>query len=162
MISIQYDDRAALAALNNLSSFTQDLTPAMRDIAASLEDVAAESFKRAQSPDDNPWDDLSEHTKLRRAKVKKWPGQILQVHGLLAGSITSRYDSSSAEAGTNLVYAATHQFGAEQGEFGSTQSGRPIPFDDIPARPFLGRSAALDMGILNVINRHLDNALRRR
>ena len=47
---------------------------------------------------------------MRRAH---WPGQILQVSGGagLAGSVQSDHGRDFAEAGTNKVYAATHQFG---------------------------------------------------
>jgi len=39
-----------------------------------------------------------------------------------------------------MVYAAVHQFGAAQGAFGNTSRGSPIPWGDIPARPYLGLS----------------------
>ena len=161
-IKIEYDDREIADALNRLASAGQDLRPAMRDIAQGLESAVSDSFESEQSPAGDPWADLSQHTKIRRAKNKRWPGKILQADGRLAGSITSRYDSSSAEAGTNLPYASTHQFGAKRGEFGSTKRGRPIPFGDIPARPFLGRSEDLDEEILDALNRHFEDALRRR
>ena len=161
--TIKYDDREVLDALNRLDRAGQDLRPAMRDIAQALESAVEDSFESEQSPAGDPWADLSPHTKIRRAKNnKKWPGQILQVSGRLAGSITSRYDSSSAEAGTNLAYAKTHQSGAKRGEFGSTKRGHPIPFGDISARPFLGRSEDLDEEILDALNRHFVDALRRR
>ena len=104
---------------------------------------------------------LSEHTKARRSKKKKWPGQILQVEGRLRNNLTSHYDSNSVAAGFNLDYAPTHQFGARESEFGSTTTGRPIPFGDIPARPSLGCSEDLNAEILDIINRHFEEALWR-
>ena len=62
-------------------------------------------------------------------------------------------------AGSNLVYAPTHQFGAEKGDFGSTSKKRPIPFGDIPARPFLGISEATTEEILDAIRDHLIDVL---
>lgn len=44
--------------------------------------------------------------------------------------------------GSGLIYAGTHQFGAQKGPYGSTSKGQPIPFGDIPAREFLGLSYA--------------------
>ncbi len=161
-IEIKYDNSEVLDALNRLGRAGRDLTPAMRDVAQALESAVEDSFESEQSPAGDPWADLSPHTKIRRAKNKRWPGQILQADGRLAGSITSRYDSSSAEAGTNLAYASTHQSGAKRGEFGSTKRGHPVPFGDIPARPFLGRSEDLDEEILDALNRHFEDALRRR
>ena len=160
-VTIRYDDRDVVGALNRLLRAGADLTPAMRSIAGVLEEGAEEAFQSQQAPDGTPWASLSEHTKNRRAKKGKWPGQILQVTGDLAGGITSAYDASSAVAGTNLVYAPTHQFGAEEGDFGSTGRGRPIPFGDIPARPFLGVSHEAELDILDAINRHFSDALVR-
>ena len=160
-INIEYDDREVVEALNRLFRAGQDLTPAMREIAGALEDAAVEAFDSERSPSGEPWADLSEHTKRRRSKKKKWPGQILQVSSRLRNNLTSHYDSDSAAGGFNLVYAPTHQLGASEGEFGSTSRGRPIPFGDIPARPSLGRSDDLDAEILDIINRHFEDALRR-
>ena len=163
-IKIEYDDREVRRALERLAAAGRDLTPAMREIAAALEGAAEDAFEQKQSPDGEPWADLSDVTKARRGKRGKWPGPILQVDRRLYGSLTSRYDADSAEAGTNLAYASTHQFGAEQGEFGfSFHRGYPtaIPWGDIPARPFLGRSDDLDAEILDAIERHLGTALRR-
>ena len=39
-IKIEYDDREIVKALNRLAAAGQDLTPAMREIAAALEDAA--------------------------------------------------------------------------------------------------------------------------
>ena len=160
-VTIQYDDREVVEALNRMLRAGTDLTPAMRSIAGVLEEAAEEAFQSQQAPDGTPWAILSEHTTNRRAKKGKWPGRILQITGDLAGGITSAYDASRAVAGTNLVYAPTHQFGAEEGDFGSTISGRPIPFGDIPARPFLGVSDEARDDILAAINDHFIDALVR-
>ena len=112
-INIEYDDREVVEALNRLFRAGQDLTPAMREIAGALEDAAAEAFDSERSPGGEPWADLSEHTKRRRSKKKKWPGQILQVSSRLRNNLTSHYDSDSAAAGFNLVYAGSV---AEKGE----------------------------------------------
>ncbi|MCY1444758.1 Phage virion morphogenesis family protein [compost metagenome] len=59
-------------------------------------------------------------------------------------------DSNALEFGSNRIYAAVHQFGALQGAFGTSARGVPLPWGDIPARPWLGmtdtdREAALDI-----------------
>ena len=128
-IKIEYDDREMVEGLNRLAQAGRDLKPVMGEIAAALEAGAQQSFRDEQSPDGKDWDKPSEETtQPRRAARRTWPGMILQEEGRLVGSLTSRYDGRSAEAGTNLVYAATHQFGAEQGEFGTTARGGPIPW----------------------------------
>jgi phage gpG-like protein len=87
-------------------------------------------------------------------------GSTLTDTGRLVRSINASVVSDSQVAvGTNVVYAAVHQFGAKKGEFGrgkvvisqhqrKTKSGRYVtvrpslrrqqfPWGDIPARPFL-------------------------
>lgn len=159
-IEIKYDGRAVRDALARLERAGQDLTPAMSEIAAALEDAAKQAFADEASPAGEPWADLSEATKAIRAKDRKWPGEILRDSAILFRSITRDHDRTSAVAGTNVVYAALHQFGAERGAFGRTRRGGPIPWGDVPARPFLGRSDRLDNVILDAIARHLGDALR--
>ena len=74
------------------------------------------------------WKDLSEKTKTARKKTGHYPGQILQVSGQLALSVTTQYDDESAVIGSNKAYATIHQLG------GQTGWGKKIT---IPARPYL-------------------------
>ena len=67
-------------------------------------------------------------TKTARRKTGHYPGQILQVSGQLAMSITTYYDNESAVIGSNKVYAAIHQLGGQAGRNKSVE---------IPARPYL-------------------------
>lgn len=57
------------------------------------------------------WIDLAEGTKKARARKGKWPGPILQVTGRLAGSFHYNAHNDRVEVGTNVVYAAIHEFG---------------------------------------------------
>lgn len=61
-------------------------------------------------------------------KTEKWPGQILQVSGKLASSISTFYDDNSAIIGSNKEYAAIHQLGGDAGKNKKVK---------IPARPYL-------------------------
>ena len=165
-IDIKYDDRQVRAALNRLLRAGNDLTPVMRAIAGHLEADVEQAFARQTAPDGTAWAKLKPSTVARRKKKGKGATPILEQSGNLLRSITSDYDATSAIVGTNLVYAATHQFGAKKGEFDplaqlSAAPGirslrrAPIPWGDIPARPFLGVSDADRANILDTINRHL-------
>lgn len=54
-----------------------------------------------------------------------------------------------------MVYAAVMQGGAAQGAFGRTSRGGPIPWGNIPARPFLGLSDSDRAGVLEIIAEYL-------
>ena len=164
-IEIEVQDQDVRDALNRLiSQGVGDLSPVMRRIAGAMESGVEDAFQSERSPAGVPWSDLSDVTTQRRKsqqRIKK-----LQVTGDLAGSIHSRHDARSASVGTNLVYAATHQFGAAKGAFGSgsykTRKGSfPIPWGHIPARPFLGLSAETRDDIIEALNRHINTTWER-
>lgn len=154
-IKITIDDEQVRRELNRLVRDGADLSPVMQEIAGLLEAEAQQAFDAGESPDGKPWADLSDTTKRRRAAGGTWPGQILNVTGALSNSITSSFGSDFAVAGTNLIYASTHQFGAAKGAFGSTSRGAPIPWGDIPARPFLGLGADGEAEVVDILRRHL-------
>lgn len=130
-------DVVGMADLGRLLSRLAD--PDLRDLMA---DQAAEGETQTRrrieeekaSSEGTPWAPLSERYARRKAAgitvagVRlESGGGLLQFQGHLLDSITSAVvGNNEAEWGSNLVYAATHQFGDD---------GR-----NIPARPYLGLS----------------------
>lgn len=85
-----------------------DMTPAMRPIAAALEDRARQSFEDQASPLGVPWKPST--------RAIEEEGQTLIDSGDLLASITSNWGKDFAEAGPEASggaarYAAIHQFG---------------------------------------------------
>ena len=144
-IDVKVDDRELRAALKRMSRNASDLSPAMREIAGHLEDSVAQSFEdQAAPPDGAAWEPLKEATVRDRARQDYEPeGPILERSGTLTSRILSDFDDDSAVTGTNLIYAATHQFG-------SGGDGR-----NIPARPFLGLWPEHREDILDAIRKRL-------
>ena len=62
------------------------------------------------------------------------------------------------EWGSNAIQSAVMQFGAGKGAFGTTSRGGPIPWGDIPARPFLGLSDEDRTAIVQTIEDWLERA----
>lgn len=153
-ISIEFNDQQVQRALNELIRRVDDPSPAMRAIAGVLEEATEEAFRTESDPATGiAWDPLSAVTLA--VNPERRGGSILQDSGLLAASVVSDYGRDYAEIGTNRVYAPTHQFGAKQGEFGTTSRGGPIPWGDIPARPFLGIGPQDEEDILAIAARFL-------
>jgi phage gpG-like protein len=152
--------------LANLKAKIEDITPLNAEISEVLISSVHENFlvggrySRVGSFNggNTSWQDLSDVTKKAREKIKKWPGQLLRVSGRLFNSIVTKVTKDSAQVGTNLEYARTHQYGAKRGSLGtktvtvkshtktingkkvtvkSHQKRQQIPWGDIPARPFL-------------------------
>ena len=92
-IEIKLDNKAVEEALLKVAQKASDLRPLMKNIAGIMADSTEENFKEEGRP---KWKDLSEKTKTARRKTGHYPGQILQVSGQLAMSITTQYDNESA------------------------------------------------------------------
>lgn len=105
-------------------------------IGMTLAENARLRFVDGAGPDGSPWDPLSSTTIARRRQGSSVP---LRDTGRLMNSITHNVSNGSLSVGTNVVYGPTHQFGAKKGAYGKSRRG-PIPWGDIPARPFLGVS----------------------
>ena len=125
-IEIKLDNKEVESRLLDLAKRSENLRPLMNNIAGIFAYYTEENFKEQGRPD--KWIDLAESTKKQRTKTGHYPGQILQVSGQLASSISTYYDNDSAVIGSNLVYAAIHQLGGQAGRNKSVE---------IPARPYL-------------------------
>ena len=125
-IEIKIENKEVLTRLQELANRGENLRPLMKNIAGIMATATEDNFKDEGRPD--KWVDLSETTKKQRQKIGKYPGQILQVSGQLASSVSTAYDDNSAVIGSNLVYAAIHQLGGQAGKNKKTT---------IPARPYL-------------------------
>lgn len=118
-----------------------NMTPIFEVVAANIREKIDDSFNAAKSPQGDDWRALSDTTK--RLNPRRVGGTPLNDTGRLRGSITTRVTPHTLFFGTNVVYAATQNFGrADNLIFGRY----PAP---IPARPFLpvssdGRTLAPD------------------
>lgn len=137
-IEIKLDNKKVEEALLELAQKTSNLRPLMKNIAGIMADSTDENFKEEGRP---KWKDLSEKTKTARRKTGHYPGQILQVSGQLAMSITTQYDNESAVIGSNKVYTAIQQLGGQAGKNKKVK---------IPARPYLNLS---EDGYKNILNK---------
>lgn len=105
-------------------------------------------FIQQKSPSGAPW-------KPSKRAIKNPARPTLIDSGALLNSIEYVIAGDGFEVGSNLVYAATMNFGAKKGQFGAMRNGSPIPWGDIPARPFLGVSAEHKVKIADVVNKFL-------
>lgn len=142
-IEIKIDNKKVEKALLEIAQKTSNLRPLMKNIAGIMADSTEENFKEEGRP---KWKDLSEKTKTARKKTGHYPGQILQVSGQLALSVTTQYDDSSAVIGSNKVYAAIHQLGGQAGKNKKTT---------IPARPYLKLTDDDFDEIISIVEKYL-------
>ena len=168
MIEIEIDDSRFSSALTRVVGAMANATPVMREIAGIMDEAVEENFAQEGRP---KWLGLKPSTLAQRVGGQLKPGRgkfksgawsiqlgqrvarsikILQRSGRLASSIVQAFDASSAQVGTNLVYAAIQNFGGETKPHTILpKNGKALAFggifakkvnhpgSKIPARPFL-------------------------
>lgn len=148
-MKVTVDAAAVAEALNRATARARDMTPLMRDIGERLLHTTRERFVSHSAPTGEPWSPLSEDYKQTK---KKNQHKILTYYGILRGQLNYRASRDQVEVGSPTIYAGTHQFGAQRGAFGTTSGGAPIPWGNIPARPFLGLSDEDEAEVVQLAN----------
>lgn len=160
-VRIELDAREATAALGQIVRRARNPRPAFDQIGSYLVSSVIRRFKTEAGPGGRPW------KKSRRALEQG--GQTLTDRGRLRASITHNVLSDGVEVGTNVVYAAIHQFGGKTKPrtirpkrakalripgIGFRASVRH-PGSRIPARPFLGLDERDERAISRIVDRYL-------
>ena len=153
-LSITLDDAALVRQLGQLIGALTHPEPALRSIGEELQRTTQERFGQGQkqAPDGTPWARNSPVTIARKGRDNP-----LYERGNLQNTI--RYQvlgTRGVEVGTNLVYGAAHQFGMVKGYAGRTRRGAPIPWGNIPARPYLGLSADDETEVVRILRDYLE------
>lgn len=103
-VKIEVDDSNVQTTLDGLVRFGGDATGALKAIGARLVANTLMRFEQGRGPSSVPW--------KRSQRAEKQNGQTLIESGRLRTSITWRMPTPlSLEVGTNVAYAAIHQFG---------------------------------------------------
>lgn len=164
-----------MAALKRLAA--GDTRKAMDDIGEYMVSTTKDRFSAGQAPDNTPWEANTEATlkafaRRKRGSTVRRKGERVKAAGLsgkrvligesqrLATEIHYRATSGSVEIGSSLEYSAVQQFGAKRGAFGATKRGAPIPWNDIPARPYLGLSDRDRDEVVLILQEHVLAALK--
>lgn len=138
-INVRIDDSGVREAIRGYLARFSDLTPAMKIVGDIVRTSVVKNFEVSGRP--NKWE-----------KSKKKSGMTLINRHLLMNSIHSKTHQDRAEVGTNVIYAAIHQFGGQT----AARTIKPVhkkalfwagamhpvksvnhPGSKIPARPFL-------------------------
>lgn len=156
-VEVEFDNAAVLAAIRGALAELADPRPLLLDIGEALVNSTRDRFSAQRGPDGQAWQALSPRYLATKAPN---PGKILQRRGDLVQKIFPQVQGTTLLVGTDRVYGAVHQFGALKGKFGKTKRGAPIPWGDIPARPFLGISDDDASEIIAIARDHLQARLQ--
>jgi phage virion morphogenesis protein len=132
-ISLDKNYQKILDALADMSS--PDKQAVLEHIAGELTDISEMAFQNEADPSTGEkWTPL----KHPRGKKSATPGTtrpILWDSGLLGGSIRRELLDDSVMVGSNMKYAAAHQYGYSKRH--------------IPPRPYLGKPSDFERRLLN-------------
>lgn len=173
-LELALDSADATARLQGLLSRMDNRTTLFARVGDRLVKSASDNFRSQSGPDGVAWQPLRPATIKARTSKGLTPIQILRARGNLAGSINRLATNDEVRIGTPVAYAAIHQLGGaiqraarsakiyrmkdESGVVGRrfvkkdkanhvTDVEIPAHTINIPARPFLGVSAADEIGI---------------
>lgn len=129
----------------------KDMKPVLNIIAQDMTKEAQLNFRNSQSPEGEKWQPLNTLTISMRRKGSSQP---LVDTGILRRSIRGSANGTQAIAGTNIKYAAIHQFGGTI----KPKNGKALSFGKhrvtkvvIPARPYLGINNKMNTRYKNLI-----------
>lgn len=179
MITIELSDSGVNAALARLQKTTEHLPTVLELIGEILVDSTKKRFATSTGPDGQRWAPNSEVTILRyigkyKGAFSKKTGRLTKAGagrvsgkkpligetGDLSRQIYRKVDGNTLYIGSSMIYSAAQHFGMKRGYAGSTKLGSPIPWGDIPARPFLGLSDQDRRDILATISDYLGGSIR--
>jgi phage virion morphogenesis protein len=143
---ITIDDAAARRAFAGFAELGRNPRALLVDIGADQLLRTRERAERQESPDGIPWAPLSPRYATRK-KAKRPGARILVYDNLMLGALLSyQVDAGAVEVGTNALWGATHQFGADE--------------RGIPARAYLGLGDDDAQAVLDIVAEHINRPLR--
>lgn len=158
MIKVEFRYAELANTLAEASRRLGDMTPLHESIGEYVIRVTKERFKKGVDPDGNAW------TPKKQATIDRYkergdgdrPDPLIGPSKRLSSEIAHYADAQGVEIGSSLEYSAVMQDGAKKGAFGKSSRGGPIPWGDIPARPWLGLSQEDETNIIGLADDYLE------
>ncbi|MDR2992008.1 MAG: phage virion morphogenesis protein [Burkholderiaceae bacterium] len=175
-------DREVLQIISGFIDRGHDLRPVLELIGARMVERTKKRFDTATGPDGRPWAPNATSTVERFVSSfggsRKKDGALSAKGRARAGGkkpligetgalrTTINYQVAGGDVvniGSPMMYARVQQEGAGRGQFGNlpfkTKRGTfPVPWGDIPARPFLGFSDDDQAEIVDIVRSYLKPA----
>lgn len=134
IFTIELKDDDLDAALARLQAGMEDMSEVTNEIGGFLAESHQQRIERSLgAPDGTAWALNSPFTRTRDPRPLIDSAEMVK-------NINHQYGRDFAEVIATGKQVRTMHYGAKKGAFGQTASGRPLPWGDIPARPFVGLS----------------------
>lgn len=162
-ITVQVQDDAVRRAFGQLEGLMHNTTPVMRAIGTGLVASTHQRFVTQTDPQGQAWSALNAEDAAAKRKTR-----ILTESTRLHDSINEKAGRDHVSVGTNVPYAAIHQFGGTIVPKNASHlffriGGRLIVANSVtlPARPYLGISKDDEAMIAEKIFEFVERYLRR-
>lgn len=174
---IELKVRTGLDYLSQFVKRGKNLRPVLKEIGEDLAESTKQRFASGTDPDGQAWAPNSAATLARYSSnfKRKKDGSLTKASATKLGAKkpgtgeTSSlrttinyqvYGDDLVGIGSPMVYASTFQYGAKAGEFGvgnyaKRKGSFPIPWGNIPARRFLGMSAADKAKVVELVRSYM-------
>lgn len=162
MITIDFEgDDELRAALPEVSRALSDASPLYQSLAELRLVQAHEGFQTQTAPDGTPWAAKTAAT-IERYMHGGWSNPdrrpLFGESKALRTTLNADDGPDCASVGSPMEYAATMPYGALQRAFRTTSRGGPIPWGNIPARPFIGLSSKNEADLTDAVCEYLADA----
>lgn len=157
MFRIDFNATALDAAIAETKARLTDMLPLFQDMGEYLIGSTRERFRQGVAPDGAKWLPKSAVT-LARYKARGdgvRPDPLIGASRRLSTEILAYAQKASVEVGSNLEYSGVMQAGARQGAFGRDGRNHPIPWGNIPARPWLGLSDRDEVALVEIADEYV-------
>lgn len=150
-----------IAAVRNAMALLADMTPVYLDIKEYMIEATRKRFVEGKDPDGNAWAPKKASTleRYKRLGYGSLNRVLIGPGKALSRQIVGQHSSAGAVIGSALIYSGVMQDGADKGAFGKDRRGKPIPWGRIPARVWLGISAADEHEIIGIADDHVADKL---
>lgn len=138
--SVDFDGQSVTASLHGLLNAIDKPAPLLAELGEYALRTTRDRFKSQTAPDGTAWNALAPWYQREKRRNKN---RILTLNGYLRGQMAVQVNEKSVQVGSNLPYAAVHQFGATIRPVNAKMlyfSGHVAKSVTIPARPYLGLS----------------------
>lgn len=149
-INIRMSSNGMINILDRIQNTLERPQAMYRDMGEYLTTSTQQRFRTSKAPDGSQWKtNSSAYLNMLNPQRQNKKPNILS-HNLM-NSIQYQINSGTQlRVGSNLIYAATMQFGAKKGTF-----GKGSPWGDIPARAFIGLSRDDEEELYLIAEEHL-------
>lgn len=161
MSGIRFDAGETRKALRAARMLFADMTPLYHDIGDYMITATKDRFIRGTAPDGSKWPAKSTATleRYRRMGYGRLTRPLEGPGKALGRQIAQFVSRDGVVIGSSLIYSRVMQEGVAKGGLGESGKGRPIPWGRIPARVWLGLSAADGRSIVDQADEHMQRAL---